>query len=66
MKKNAMIINEPLTDSEQRLFLAAMGREEKVCKQVDDEFSFLREPYEDTLVWMCSEIVRKVKGALWT
>ena len=23
---------EPLTDKEQRIFLAAMGREEKVCK----------------------------------
>ena len=28
---------EPLTDKEQRIFLAAMGREEKVCKQVDEE-----------------------------
>ena len=25
---------EPLTDKEQRIFLAAMGREEKVCKEV--------------------------------
>jgi len=45
---------EPLTDKEQRIFLAAMRREEKVCKQVDG------------LVRVCHEIKRKVKGALWT
>ena len=57
---------EPFTDTEQRIFLAAMGREEKVCKQVDDECRDCREPYEDSLVRTCHEIVRKVKGALWT
>lgn len=57
---------EPLTDKEQRIFLAAMGREEKVCKQVDDECRDCREPYEDSLVRICHEITRKVKGALWT
>lgn len=56
---------EPLTDKEQRIFLAAMGREEKVCKQVDEECRDCREPYEDSLVRVCHEIVRKVKGALW-
>ena len=55
---------EQLTDKEQRIFLAAMGREEKVCKEVDEECS--REPYEDSLVRICHEITRKVKGALWT
>ena len=55
---------EPLTDKEQRIFLAAMGREEKVCKEVDEEMT--REPYEDSLVRVCREIERKVKGALWT
>ena len=55
---------EPLTDQEQRIFLAAMGREEKVCKEVDAEMT--REPYEDSLVKVCREIERKVKGALWT
>lgn len=45
---------EPLTDKEQRIFLAAMGREEKVCK------------HKDSLVRVCHEIERKVKGALWT
>ena len=55
---------EPLTDKEQRIFLAAMGRELKVCKEVDEEMT--REPYEDSLVRVCREIERKVKGALWT
>lgn len=57
---------EPLTDKEQRIFLAAMGREEDVCKQVDAEWRDCREPYEDSLVRTCREIIRKVKGALWT
>lgn len=52
---------EPLTDKEQRIFLAAMSREEKVCKQVDEECRDCREPYEDSLVWVCHEIMRKVK-----
>ena len=56
---------EPLTDKEQRIFLAAMGREEKVCKQVDEECKDCREPYEDSLVGVCHEIIRKVKAALW-
>lgn len=56
---------EPLTDKEQRIFLAAMAREEKVCKQVDDECRDCREPYEDSLVSTCHEIIRKVKGTLW-
>ena len=56
---------EPLTDKEQRIFLAAMGREEKVCMQVDEECRGCREAYEDSLVKTCHEIIRKVKGALW-
>ena len=55
---------EPLTDKEQRIFLAAMGREEKVCEEVDR--NCVREPYEDSLMRVCKEIRRKVKGALWT
>ena len=54
---------EPLTDKEQRIFLAAMAREEKVCEEVDR--NYVREPYEDSLVRTCHEIIRKVKGALW-
>ena len=57
---------EPLTDKEQRIFLSAMEREDKVCKQVDKECRDCREPYEDSLVSVCREITRKVKGALWT
>ena len=55
---------EPLTDKEQRIFLAAMAREEKVCEEVDR--NYVREPYEDSLMRVCKEIRRKVKGALWT
>lgn len=55
---------EPLTDKEQRIFLAAMGREMKVCEEVDRYYTI--EPYEDSLVRVCREIERKVKGALWT
>lgn len=55
---------EPLTDKEQRIFLAAMGREEKVCEEVDR--NHVREPYEDSLMRVCKEIRRKVKGVLWT
>jgi hypothetical protein len=55
---------EPLTDKEQRIFLAAMGRERKVCKEVDDQYT--HEPYEVLLTKVCSEIERKVKAALWS
>ena len=56
----------PLTDKEQRIFLAAMAREEKVCAEVDRQLKSAAEPYEDSLVHACNEITRKVKGALWT
>ena len=55
---------EPLTDKEQRIFLAAMSREEKVCKEVDEKYPD-REPYEDSLVSVCRGIERKVKRTLW-
>ena len=56
---------ESLTDKEQRIFLAAMGREEKVCKEVDRGYA--NEPHEvDSLMRVCREIKRKVIGALWT
>ena len=51
---------EPLTDKEQRIFLAAMAKEEKVCEEVDRIY-----PCEDSLIRVCREIKRKVKGALW-
>lgn len=56
--------SEQLTDKEQRIFLAAMEREEKVCEEVDR--NYVREPYEESLMRVCKEIRRKVKGALWT
>lgn len=56
---------EQLTDNEQRIFLAAMGREEMICKQVEDKYKDCRDPNEDSLVRICHEITRKVKGALW-
>ena len=55
---------EPLTDKEQRIFLAAMERERKVCKEVDDQY--VHEPYEVLLTKVCDEIKRKVKRVLWT
>ena len=58
------IQTEPLTDKEQRIFLAAIEREIKVCEEVDR--NYVREPYEDSLVSVCKEIKRKVKSALWT
>jgi len=54
---------EPLTDTEKRIFLAAMSREEKVCKGFDEAW---QEPCEKSLVRVCKEIERKVKKALWT
>lgn len=55
---------EPLTVKEQMIFLSAMSREEKVCKEVDEQT--VHEAYEDTLSQVCKEIIRKVKGALWS
>ena len=55
---------EPLTDVEQRIFLKAMEREEEVCKIVDEEYK--NEGYKLNLVHACQEIIRKVKGVLWT
>lgn len=55
---------ESLTDAEQRIFLKAMSREEEVCKIVDEVYK--DEGYTLNLVHACQEIIRKVKGALWT
>lgn len=53
---------EPLTDMEQRIFLAAMGREYKICKKADEEYYGID---NINLVRVCREIERKVKKALW-
>ena len=47
------------TDTEQRIFLAAMSREEKVCKEVCADGEGV------DLVAVCHSIKRKVKKALW-
>ena len=52
---------ETLTDKEQRIFLSAMGREEKVCKQVDDDWRDERQPGEKNLVCVCHENHKKGK-----
>lgn len=57
---------ERLTDAEQRIFLKAIEREEEVCKKVDEEWGIVDEECEINLVHVCHEIIRKVKGALWT
>lgn len=49
---------EPLTDTEQRIFLVAMGREKKVCKEVCEDGN-------EDLVAVCHSIKRKVKAILW-
>jgi len=54
---------EKLTDIEQRIFLAAMSKEEKVCREVDKEPS---DAECINLMRVCKSIERKVKGALWT
>lgn len=51
---------EQLTDTEQRIFLAAIGREIEVCEKVDRDYLG-----EINLVNVCLEIKRKVKKALW-
>ena len=50
---------EPLTDTEQRIFLAAMSKEEKVCKEVCADGEGV------DLATVCHRIERKVKKALW-
>ena len=51
---------ESLTEPEQRIFLAAMVREKKVCMQEDAQWNS-----EVSLVRICRSIERKVKKALF-
>ena len=55
---------EPLTDTEQRIFLAAMSRELKVCEELEKKEADTGSVVD--LVVVCREIERKVKKALWT
>ncbi len=48
-----------LTDTEQRIFLAAMARELKICREEN------RNPGDVDLVAVCNNIERKVKNALF-
>lgn len=52
---------EPLTDIEQRIFLAAISREENACKEVCADGS----DGGVDLVSVCHRIERKVKRVLW-
>lgn len=52
-----------LTDSEQRLFLSAISREEKVCKSIDDDK--VPDNAVRMLVPLCKSIERKVKEVLF-
>ena len=54
-----LLKREPLTDTEQRIFLAAMSREEKACREVCSDGDGV------DLVAVCHRIERKVKEALW-
>lgn len=59
---------EKLTDEEQRLFLTAIGKEKKLCKNIEKLWDELHLSSDDDidLVKVCGEIERKVKKALWT
>lgn len=53
---------EILSDEEERIFLAAMGREKKLCEEIDKDTSC---SHELKLTPVCDSIIRKVKAALW-
>ena len=62
--KNCPLVEiEPLTDSEQRIFLSAISREEKVCKKLDDEK--VKDGQCKLLMPVVHSIERKVKKVLW-
>lgn len=55
---------KPLTDTEKRLFLSAVGREEDICKKIDSEKE-LKDLGVKELAPIVRSIERKVKKALW-
>ena len=61
MDGNERNVNEPLTDPEKRIFLAAMRRELDVCRAVDMELPGGR------ILWqICRNVEYKVKRSdLW-
>lgn len=50
-----------LTYDEKCIFLAAMGRERRICQEMDEEHELKVKP----LVPIVDEIERKVKAVLW-
>jgi hypothetical protein len=52
-----------LTDPEQRLFLSAISREEKLCKRIDEDK--VPDGNVRMLVPLCQNIERKVKEVLF-
>jgi len=50
-----------LTYDEKCIFLAAMGREKRICQELDEEPEIKAKP----LVPIVDEIERKVKAVLW-
>lgn len=52
----------PLTDTEQRIFLSAMGRERKICKNIDAIWANVD---GSNLTGVCDSVLRKVKATLW-
>lgn len=57
-------LNQPelLSYNEQCIFLAAMGREKKLCEKLDKNQDL---PSKNSLIFICEEIERKVKATLW-
>lgn len=56
---------EPLTETEKRIFLAAMSREEEICKLIDEKYKDYCGVDRIDLVPVCHEIMKKVRCALW-
>lgn len=56
------VLRQTFTDSEERIFLAAMGRETNICRKLDDEDTNSEKRF---LLNICDSIVRKVKETLW-
>ena len=56
---------EILTDTEKRIFLSAMGRERRVCEQLEKESAHIPADRKIPLIPIVDEIERKVKTVLW-
>ncbi len=62
MAIEALKESDNMTYEEQCIFLAAMRREYKLCEKIDKNQDL---PRENSLTFICKEIVRKVKATLW-